>query len=141
MTLISEKDRQEIQKILGRMQAPVKLVHFTQTVNCETCDDTRRLLEEVAPLSDKLSLEVFNFTLDKEKVDEYGIDKFPATVVEGEGSRRVRFYGIPAGYEIVSLLDAIVLASAGDSDLAPESRTQLASVKDPLHLEVLVTPT
>lgn len=139
--MISEEDRAEIRKILGRMEKPVKLIHFTQTLNCETCDDTKRLIEEIVPLSDKLSLEVLNFTLDREKVAEYDIDKVPATVIESESGRRVRFYGIPAGYEIVSLLDAIVLASRGDSELMPESRHQLASVQHPLHLEVMVTPT
>lgn len=139
--MISDKDRVEIRKILGRMEKPVKLIHFTQTINCETCDDTRKLLEEIAPLSEQLSLEVFNFALDKEKAADYQIDKVPATVIESEGGRRIRFYGIPAGYEIVSLLDAIVLASRNDSDLLPETRAQLAAVKGPLHLEVLVTPT
>lgn len=140
MTFINETDRRNIAEILERMAGSVKLIHFTQAIDCETCGDTRGLLEELAPISDRLSLEVLNFALDKEKAAEYGVDKVPATVIEANG-KRVRYYGIPAGYEFASLLDAIVLVSSGDSELTPESRAQIASVTTPMHLEVLVTPT
>jgi len=119
----------------------VKLINFTQTFECDTCHDTRVLLEELCAISDKLSLEVLNFTLDKEKAAAYRIDKIPAIVIEGERDYGIRFYGVPAGYEFASLLDAIVLASQGDSDLGPPSRAAAASIGEPLHLEVLVTPT
>jgi alkyl hydroperoxide reductase subunit AhpF len=141
MTVIAERERIEIRKILSAMKNPVNLINFTQTFECDTCHDTRALLEELAGISDKLSLEVLNFTLDKEKAAAYGIDKIPATVIEGERDYGIRFYGVPGGYEFASLLDAIVLASQGDSGLEPESRAVLASVHEPLHLEVLVTPT
>ena len=52
--------------------------------------------------SDKLSLEIYNLLLDKEKVAEYPVDKVPATIV-----RNGKDYGIPAGYELAVLLDAI----------------------------------
>jgi len=137
MRIISEKDRRQIEKILGGMKDPVKLIHFTRETECDTCDETRALLEELAAISDNLSLEVIAF----DAANEFGVDKVPATVIERADGQRLRFYGIPAGYEFASLLDAIVLVSKGDSELAPESRTLLASVRDPLHLEVLVTPT
>ena len=42
------------------------------------------MLENVSSMSGKLSLEVYNFLRDKEKVAQYKIDKIPATFVEGE---------------------------------------------------------
>ena len=141
MPLIGDRERTEIRKILGNMKHPVKLVNFTQTFECDTCHDTRQLLEELTAIDDKLSLEVLNFSVDKEKAAEYGVDKIPATVIESDGNRRIRIYGVPGGYEFASLLEAIVLASGRDSGLEPASRTALAAVTEPLHLEVLVTPT
>lgn len=141
MSLFGERERKEIQKILETMKHPVKLINFTQTFECDTCHDTRVLLEELTGMSDKLSLEVLNFTIDKERAAACRIDKVPATVVEGDGNQRIRFYGVPAGYEFASLLEAIVLASQRDSGLGPDSRAALAAVREPLHLEVLVTPT
>jgi len=141
MGLISDTDALEIRKRPGEMVNPVKLVHFTQELNLEYGREARMLLEELAALSGKLSLEVCNFLIDKEKVAEYGVDKVPATVIRNGKDRGIRFYGIPAGYEFTTLLDAILSVSKGDSGLKPESKEKLAKINQPLHLEVFVTPT
>ncbi len=141
MGLLSEEDIAEIRGRLAGMVTPVKLVHFTQELNLEYGREARQLLEELAGLSEKLSLEIYNFLLDREKVAEYGIDKVPATVVRQEKDLGIRFYGIPAGYEFSTLLDTILSLSEGDSGLKPESKERLAKVAQPLHLEVFVTPT
>lgn len=141
MAIIRDDDATEIRERLREMVEPVKLIHFTQELNLEHGLETRRLLEEVAALSDKLTLEVLNFLIDKEKVAEYGVDKVPATVIRNGKDYGIRFYGIPAGYEFSTFLDAILNVSKGDSGLNPESKEKLAAVTEPLHLEVFVTPT
>jgi glutaredoxin-like protein len=141
MALIGEEDAQEIRERLKEMVNPVKLVHFTQELNLEYGREAKQLLDELAALSDKLSVEVYNFLLDKEKVAEYRVDKVPATAVRNSKDYGIRFYGLPAGYEFSSLLDAIIDVSKGDSGLGPESEDKLSNVTQPLHLEVFVTPT
>lgn len=141
MGLIRDEDAVEIRERLQKMTHPVKLVHFTQELNLEYGRETRQLLAELAALSDKLSLEVYNFLIDKEKVAEYAVDKVPATVVRNGKDYGIRFFGIPAGYEFSTLLDAILAVSAGDTGLSEESREKLRQVSQPLHLEVFVTPT
>lgn len=141
MAIIRDDDAIEIKDRLQELTGPVKLIHFTQELNLEYGLETRKLLEEVAALSDKLTLEVYNFLIDKEKVAEYGVDKVPATVVRNGKDYGIRFYGIPAGYEFSTFLDAILSVSKGDSGLKPESKEKLAAVTQPLHLEVFVTPT
>ena len=69
------------------------------------------------------------------------MDKVPATAVRDGKDYGIRFYGLPAGYEFSTLLDAIVEVSKGDSRLRPESREKLAKIAQPVHLEVFVTPT
>ena len=64
MGLISDEDAIEIRERLQQMVEPVKLVHFTQEANLELGAETLQLVEELAGLSDKLSLEVINFQLD-----------------------------------------------------------------------------
>jgi glutaredoxin-like protein len=141
MGLIREEDAVEIRQRLKEMVNPVKLVHFTQELNLEYGRETQQLLQELAELSEKLSLEVCNFLLDKEKAAEYGVDKVPATVVRDGQDHGIRFYGIPAGYEFATLLDAILAVSRGDSGLDEESKEKLKQITSPLHLEVFVTPT
>jgi alkyl hydroperoxide reductase subunit AhpF len=141
MGLISDSDAEEVRSIFQEIVNPVKLVHFTQELNLPYGRETRQLLEEISQLSDKLSLEVHNFLLDKEKVVEYAIDKVPATIICNGKDFGIRFYGLPAGYEFSALLDGIVTVSKGDSGLQPESREKLAKLTQPLHLEVFSTPT
>jgi alkyl hydroperoxide reductase subunit AhpF len=141
MGLIGESDIGEIGRRLQEMVNPTKLIHFTQELNLEYGRETQQLLRELASVTDKLQLEVYNFLLDKEKVAEYAVDKVPATVIRNSKNLGIRFFGFPAGYEFSVLLDAILAISKGDSGLSPESREKVEKITRPLHLEVFVTPT
>lgn len=44
MATFSDKDRKNIQELLGGIEKPVRLVHFTQTFECELCQETKALL-------------------------------------------------------------------------------------------------
>ena len=141
MTMLSERDREAVRKRLQGLAKPVQLVNFTQQLECQFCRETRTLLEEVSALSDKVSLEVYNFQTDRNKRDEFGVDKIPATLIMSDQDHGIRYYGIPSGYEFASLLDTMLLVSQGDSGLSAATRRRLAEVAKPLHLEVFVTPT
>jgi glutaredoxin-like protein len=141
MGMIRDEDAIEIRQVLQKMQQPVRLVHFTQELNLQYGREARQLLDELAALSDQLSVEVYNFLLDKEKAAEYGVDKVPATIVRDGKDHGIRFYGLPAGYEFSNLLDAILSVSRAESGLGEESKEKLASLTQPVHLEVFVTPT
>ena len=141
MTFIQDKDRTVIKTRFEELEHPVKLINFTQELECMYCTETRQLMEEVAGLSDKISLEVYNFINDKEKVSQYSIDKIPATVIEAEKDYGIRFFGVPSGFEFGTLVEAVVLASKGDSGLKPDTRAALAQLAEPVHLQVFVTPT
>lgn len=141
MGLIGDEDAVEIRERLKDMVNPVKLVHFTQELNIEYGREAKELVEEVAALSAKISVEVYNFLLDKEKAAEYGVDKVPATIVRNGKDYGIRFYGLPAGYEFSNLLDAILAVSTGESGLSDETREKLRGIAQPVRLEVFVTPT
>jgi glutaredoxin-like protein len=141
MALLRDTDVAEIRERLKGITNPVKLVHFTQELNLEYGHEARQLLEELSQISDKLSLEIYDFMLDKEKVAEYAVDKVPATVIRNGKDYGIRFFGLPAGYEFAALIDAILAVSEGDSGLLPESREKLAQLTQPLHLQVFTTPT
>ncbi len=141
MATFSPEDRNQIEDRLQSMKRPVRLIHFTQSFQCELCADTRELLEDLVLLSDKLSMKVYNFQLDTEKAGQYRIDPVPATVIEGEKDYGVRLYGLPVAYEFVVLLESILRVSEGNSGLAQETIRKLSALKSPIHLEVFVTPT
>ena len=141
MALISDRDREKIRGMLAGLTGPVKLINFTQELACEYCRDTEQLVREVSELSDKITAEVYNFQIDQDQVAKYRVDKIPAIVVEGAKDYGIRFYGIPLGYEFVSLLGAIEDVSRGATGLSDQTRAALAGVHQPVHLQVYVTPT
>ena len=141
MAILSEEIRHRLQEELKGLSRKVKLVVFTQEFECEYCRENTALAQEVASLSDEIDIEVYNFALDKDAVERYGVDKIPAIVVEGEKDYGIRFYGVPAGYEFTSLIEAIKAVAAGESGLAPATKEALRRLQDPLHLQVFITPT
>ena len=141
MSLMSEEIREETLKFLGEMKHAVRVIVFTQEFECQYCTETRSLLEEVAALSDKIELQVFDFQKDENEVKKYGIDKIPAVVIEGEVDYGIRYFGIPAGYEFSALIEDIELVSRGETDLTDTTRQALKSLSDPVHIQVFVTPT
>ena len=141
MALLQEKDREYIRQLFGTLPNEVKLIYFTQEIECQYCRETHQILEEVSALSDRINLEVYNFVNDKEQVEKYKIDKIPATVIEGQRDYGIRYYGIPSGYEFSSVLEDIVDVSRGESGLSPESKEMLKEITRPLLLQVYVTPT
>jgi glutaredoxin-like protein len=142
MPLLQDKDKETVKtQFQEELVNPVKLVNFTQALECQFCAETRQLVEEVAALSDKIEVEVYKFAIDKEKVEEYEVDKIPAIAVIGEKDYGVRYYGIPSGYEFSSLIEDIVDASRGEAELLPATKEALAGMTEPLHFQVFVTPT
>ena len=141
MAILNEDLRNSLQKEFEELPGKVKLVVFTQEFECQNCHENTSLAQQVASLSDKVDIEVYNFAIDREVVESYEVDKIPAIAVEGEKDYGVRFYGVPAGYEFTSLIEAIKDVSSGESGLAPKTKETLKELQDPLHLQVLVTPT
>lgn len=120
---------------------PVKLVTFTQEFECKYCSDTRKLAQELATLNDKITTEVYDFVADGAKAKEYGIDKIPALAIIGKKDYNVRIYGIPYGYELQTLIEAIINVSKGKTDLSDKTKQILSDVKLPVHIQVFVTLT
>ena len=143
MALLSDQDRQVVRSHLADLKHDVTLLLFTQTIGGpETALIARQILDELAGLNDRLTVEEVNFVLDKERAAQYGVDKIPAIVVLRSGEdTRIRFFGAPAGYEFMSLIEAVILAGSDESGLSDESRQLLAAIEQPVALEVFVTPT
>ena len=129
------------------MTRTVHLLFFTQAIGCETCLQTRQILDELPALSDKILIEEVNFVLDRDRAAQYGIDRVPALALLSQDASgqardtRIRFLGTPAGYEFVSLVQALLLAGGHESQLTPANRARVAAVTTPTTIQVFSTPT
>ena len=141
MAIMDQATSQEVKKRLDALEGEVKIVLFKETLMCQTCGPAEDFFRELGSLSPKLKLEVYNRVTDTEKAAAYGVTLTPAAIIEGPRGARVRFYGIPAGYEFVSLLEAVKNAVSPAVDLQPETLAALAALKNPVNIKVFVTPT
>ena len=147
MSLLSPADQEKLRESFDEMTSPVKVLFFTQTLDCEPCEQTRRILDELPALSDRIAIEEVNFILEKDKAAQYGIDRVPALALIAQNAAgeardtRIRFLGTPAGYEFVSLVQALMLAGGHASSLTPENRARVDAVTTPTTIQVFSTPT
>ena len=141
MAIIRDSDKPAIQKQLEGLTGPVKLINFTQELECQYCKETGQMISELSELSDKLSFEQYNFITDKDVTKKYNIEQIPATIVMADKDIGIRYYGIPSGYEFATVLETIKMTSKGDSGLSPKTREFLNGLTEPVNLKVFVTPT
>jgi glutaredoxin-like protein len=144
--LLNDEIIKQIHEVFDGLQSPVHIMYFGSKENCDYCDDTRQLVEEVAGISNLLSIEVYDLDADADLAEKYNVDKAPGLVIAArEGDQvtdfGVRLAGIPSGHEFTSLIQDIVLVSNRDSGLNPQTREFLKGLDKPVTLQVFVTPT
>ena len=144
MALLSEKDAGLVKEQFAEaVSRPVKMAVYTSKSDCAYCDDTMQIAEELAGLSDFLTVEERDFDMDGSGLD---VDKVPAIALLGQDDAGadvdygIRFYGIPSGYEFMSLLDGIQTVGSGKVDLSAETLKFLETLTEDVHIQVFVTP-
>ncbi|MFZ5906054.1 MAG: protein disulfide oxidoreductase [Nitrospirota bacterium] len=140
MGTIADKDREQLVTFFQSLANPVKIILFTQEFECQFCKMARELLEEVSGISGKISLEIYDFVRDKDRTDQYGIDKIPATVILGDRDYGIRFFGVPGGYEFTALVQDILAVGNRDPGLPQDVMHDLAKVYKPVHIQVMISP-
>ena len=142
MSLMPDDKKELLKKeFKEKLEKPVKILMFTQEVECRFCANTRKLAQELAALSDKITAEIYDFVADADKAEEYVIDKIPALAIIGEKDYGVRIYGIPYGYELQTLIEGVINVSTGRTNLSDETKKILTDVKAPVHIQVFVSLT
>jgi glutaredoxin-like protein len=144
--LLNEDVKQQVREVFNGLQHPVQILFFSSQKNCDYCNDTRQLLEEVVALSPSLGLTVYDLEVDTATAEQYRVDKAPAFVVaanDGEtlADTGIQYAGIPSGYEFTTLIQDIILVASRDSGLKETTREFLKALQKPIHLQVFVTPT
>lgn len=151
--MIPLKDQDLIrQKFGAELLGPVKIDYFTERdstltvpgrVPCAYCKPTREMLQELAALSDLISLRVH--ILEEAPADraKFGIDRIPGIVLRGPVSSGpiFKFYGMPGGTEFPAFLEAIVDTSRGEVLLSEQSVRELKKLQEEISVRVFVTPT
>lgn len=143
MSLFDEKVKTQLRQILAKLSERVNLLYFTQELECGTCKDTHSFLDEIISLSDKLGLTVFDFVKDKEKADFYKVERIPAILFldSKNNDTGIRFYGMPAGYEINSFIQSLIEVSGVRQPLPAQLASRAANIAKDIHIQVFVSLT
>ncbi len=146
--LLKEKDVKYIKDLFEKnLKDSVELVLFLQGENGDKVTKfnsqyfpyTEEILKELVEISDKLKLTVYKD--DKEKEAEYKVKEISALFVEGKNTNKnVVYYGIPSGHEFSSLLEDIMDASKGETELSVSTKLAIKKINKPTEILVFVTP-
>jgi len=144
--LLNDDIIKQIQEVFDGLKHPVHIMFFGSKEGCQYCDETRQLVEEVAAISDLISIEIYDMEADSDLAAKYNVDKAPGVVIAAKEGNQitdfgVRLAGIPSGHEFTSLIQDILLVSNRDSGLNPQTREFLKGLDKPILLQVFVTPT
>lgn len=140
MKLFNQELEEQLKEVFNEMKAPIELLHFTKA-GAYTSEETKQYMEEIAALSDKISLKVVDADSSPELVSQYAIELVPSTVfLNDKGSYEgVKFNGIPAGHEINSFVSAILEVSGAGEEAPEELKAYLESLKEPVNIKVFIT--
>jgi alkyl hydroperoxide reductase subunit F len=142
MALLRPDEEAKVREWFGALERPVELLvalgpEETPLPGARDVDfgaEAVRIAEGLAELGEHVSCRV--------EEEPEGFPRFPSIAVRPEGrDARVRYDGLPWGYELASLVGAIVEAGRPEPELRPESREALAALDRDLSLDVFVTPT
>jgi len=142
MPIFRPEDETRVRELLAAMERPVELVvaHGPEETplpgarDVDFAAETERVVRELCELSPLLSLRV------EQQPDGY--ERYPAVGVLPEGrDEGIRYYGLPYGYELGSLIGAALEAGRSSSSLSAESLARLEALDHDVAIDVFVTPT
>ena len=149
MALISPSDQEKLRESFAAMTRSVRLLFFTQTLGCDTCLQTRQILDELPPLSDKIAIDEVNLILDGDKAkavrhrSRAGDRRGRPGRHPGAGTRLADPVSRHAGRLRVHLARAGRAARrrAPGRNCPTDSLKRLAAVDRPVTMQVFTTPT
>ncbi len=144
--VLNDQIVKQIQEAFAEVKEPVEVLLFGSKDNCDYCNETKQLLEEVTALHDKLALSVYDIEEHADVASKFNVTNAPGIVIAAKDNAEVKnlgiqFSGIPSGHEFSTLINDILIVSRRESGLDAKTREFLKNLDKPLHLQVFVTPT
>jgi alkyl hydroperoxide reductase subunit AhpF len=142
MTIFRPEDEAHVRTLLDALERPVELLvaHGPEETplpgarDVDFAAETERVVASLAELSKHVTYRV--------ETEPPGFERYPAVAVLPEGRDvGVRYYGLPWGYELGSLIGAVVEAGRAASSLKADSLERLDALDRDLAIDVFVTPT
>jgi alkyl hydroperoxide reductase subunit AhpF len=152
MAILSQQLQEQLrERFAERLQEPVELELYVKPgsgrlilptgLGCATCDDARQLAEAIRDAApEKLALRVIDVGSETDPAVQ--VEDVPMlTVGRPDEPHRVRFMGLPAGFEFATVVDAIERVSRTEVGLSEKTLRRLEALEESLEVMVFATPT
>ncbi|MFO7887359.1 MAG: thioredoxin family protein [Eubacteriales bacterium] len=141
MALLNDEIRTNLEEVFGKMKKEVTIALFTKEDGCETCKDTLDFMKEIEEVGEKIKLEEYDVEKDSKKAEELKVEMTPSIVLlDSEGKDQgIKFYGIPAGHEINSLITGLIEVSGAGEEIPAALKERIAKIQNPVDIKVFVT--
>jgi alkyl hydroperoxide reductase subunit AhpF len=143
MAVFRPEDEARVRELFAELERPVELLvalgpEETPLAGAARDVDfgaeTVKIARGLAELSELVTARV--------EEEPAGFERYPAVSVRPEGREAgVRYFGLPFGYELGSLIGAVLEAGRTASSLGDESLARLAELDRDVTVDVFVTPT
>ena len=143
---IPESELRAFEERLAGLTQPVMVDYFHQSDSalmvpgrrsCPTCKETRQVLEQISDLHDAIRLTVYELEGEPDLALRRGVPAAPGIVIRGEVNRPLRIIGMPAGYFLAVLLQALLYCSSPPPKPPSEITQVLKRLREPITLRVL----
>jgi len=137
---MDDATREQVAELFTGIVNDVTIHLFIEKTNCLYCNDVKDMVEQLAELSDKITIVEHKGALGAADAVEMGVEHHPAIVLHGKEKYKVKFYGIPAGHEFGALVGSIIDVSTGTAPLPPDVIEDIVSIDKKINIKVFVTP-
>lgn len=154
MPLLADEDTQYLRESFAELAADVGLAVVTRERSRlvlpgadegdaapDASAELKQIVDEVAATSPRIKVEHVDAAADPDRAAALAGERTPALVFSGGTSRgKLRYYGLPAGYEMSTLIAALMDIGSGEPMVPPEIAGELGKLANDVHIQVFVTP-
>lgn len=149
MAILSDQVKRQLQdRFAEHLSGPVQLTLYTRPgsgrlilpsgLGCATCDDAKQLVEELQEAAPDL----VHLTVVDVSAEDSDVTEVPTLTLAFPGEPpRIRWQGLPAGYEFATVVDGVERVSTGAHGLSEASVEALGRLTEPVDVMVFATPT
>lgn len=137
--LLNAEIQESVKQAWAGMTEPVMVKLFLKSGE-ESSQTMQELWNELSTLSPMLAIE--ESTQSPSGMTPQEMEGAVSEIWRGGQFTGVRYLGIPSGHEFGPFIETLLEVSQGaEPGLTADASTWLQALKDPLHLQVFVTPT
>lgn len=129
----------QVKQGLNRIKNPIKIITFTED-NKPLCNEVVAMMTQLTTLNNKIEFEKYDLFTNSDLAKKYEIDKIPGTtILVSNKPTGIKFYGIPTGHEINSLLFAILESSGMSTPLESKLENTIKKIDKKINIKVFVS--